>query len=95
MLVTNTLALVGGLNFDARREFLATATVAIDQADRSTAEHVTLDCSRVEALDEGTLGMLVTVARAAQRRGARVTLSRVSTNVLAQLDTAGASHFFD
>jgi ABC-type transporter Mla MlaB component len=95
MSMTNTLALVGGLNYDARRAFLTTATTAIDKADRSTTEHITLDCSQVETLDEGTLGLLVTVARAAQRRGARVNLNRMSTSALAQLDTAGVSHFFD
>ena len=54
-----------------------------------------LDCAEVESLDDGTLGMLVLIARQAQRRGARISLERASDRLRADLDAAGVSHFFD
>jgi len=95
VLLADGMVVVGGLGLEERREFLETATAVIHEASKRSAQRVLLDCSQVEYLDEGTLGMLVTVARAAQRRGARVALAGVPANVAAQLDTAGVSHFFD
>ena len=93
--VTDSLVVVGGLDLDARRAFVTTASAAIDEVDRSQVDHVGLDCSNVESLDDETLGMLVIVARLAQRRGARATLIRASKRVRTQLDESGVSHFFD
>ncbi len=92
---TDRLVLLGGLDLEARREFIATASGAIDKAAGSTVGPVGLDCSRVDSLDDGTLGMLVLIARQAQRKGARVTLISASKRLRAELDTAGVSHFFN
>ena len=93
--VTDCLVLIGGLDLESRREFIATASGAIDKAAGSTVGPVGLDCSQVETLDDGTLGMLVLIARQAQRKGARVTLVGASERVRVELDTAGVSHFFN
>ena len=93
-MVTETLVVATGLDLDARREFVAAVSAAVDKA-AGTDGCVGLDCFRVGTLDDQTLGMLVTVARTAQWRGARITLLRVSTRLRARLDEAGVSHFFD
>jgi len=85
----------GGLDVESRRAFVASAIDAFGRAAGINAGPVDLDCSRVESLDEMTLGMLVMVARAAQRRGARVALVHASTRLRTDLDGAGASHFFE
>ena len=92
--VTETLVVATGLDLDARREFVAAVSEAVGKAAGSDG-CVGLDCFRVGTLDEQTLGMLVTVARTAQWRGARITLLRASTRLRARLDNAGISHFFD
>jgi ABC-type transporter Mla MlaB component len=88
--MTDRLVVLGGLDFEARRLFIASAMGEIDKVEG----HIELDCSRVDALDEGTLGMLVTVARNAQRRGQRVVLDMPSVRVRRDLDDAGVSHMF-
>jgi anti-anti-sigma regulatory factor len=93
-MVMDGLDLVGGLDLEARRDFMTTVSVAIDRAV-GNAGRVGLECSRVESLDDQTLGMLVTVARIAQRRGTRITLICASERARAQLDAAGVGHFFD
>jgi hypothetical protein len=42
-----------------------------DARDHQAQGHIELDCSHRDALDDPTLGMLVTVARNAHRRGQR------------------------
>jgi anti-anti-sigma regulatory factor len=93
--VPDRLVVLGGLDLEARREFIAAASGVIDKAAGSTVGPVGLDCSRIESLDDGTLGMLVLIARQAQRKGARVTLVRATKRVRVELDEAGVSHFFD
>jgi ABC-type transporter Mla MlaB component len=80
------LVVRGDLGLDERREFAATAREAIESADQA-GTYVELDCS--------TVGMLVTVARAAQRYGTRVTLIRAPESMRAQLEAADVAHFFD
>jgi anti-anti-sigma regulatory factor len=92
--MTDRLVVLGGLDLEARREFIATASGAIDKAAGNTVGPVGLDCAQVESLDDGTLGMLVLIARQAQRRGARISLERASDRLRADLDAAGVSHFF-
>jgi anti-anti-sigma regulatory factor len=84
------MVVLGGLDLDARRVFIAIASGMID----GDHEHIELDCSHVDALDEQTLGMLVTVARQAQRRGQRVILDLPSARVRRDLDDAGVSYLF-
>lgn len=93
--MTDRLVLLGGLDLEARREFIGTASLVIDKAAGSTVAPVGLDCSQVESLDDGTLGMLVLIARQAQRKGVRVTLEQASERVRVELDAAGVSHFFN
>ncbi len=81
---------LGGLELEARREFISTAAQAIDKANGP----VTLDCAQLDVLDNPTLGMLVTVARFAQRRGQRVVLNKPSKRVRHDLDDAGVSYLF-
>lgn len=85
------LIVFGDLDLESRRLFIACASGAIDKADRK----ITLDCSHVDALDAPTLGMLVTIARFAQRRGQRVALDGLSKRARADLDDAGVSDMFD
>jgi ABC-type transporter Mla MlaB component len=69
------------------------ARAAIASADAN----VELDCSAVESagpLDDAVIGMLVTVARTAQRRGACVVLVRAPKPMRAQLEAADVAHFF-
>jgi ABC-type transporter Mla MlaB component len=92
---TDLLVVLGDLDLESRRLFIASASGAIDKSVGSTVGPVGLDCSRLESVDDGTLGMLVLIARQAQRKGARITLMRATDRVRAALDTAGVSHFFD
>jgi len=93
--MTDRLVVHGNLDLEARREFIGNASVVIDKAAGNTVLPVGLDCSNVEQLDDGTLGMLVLIARQAQRRGVRVTLEQTTPRVREQLETASVSHFFN
>jgi anti-anti-sigma regulatory factor len=90
--MTDRLVVVGGLDLEARRLFVASASIAIEKVEVDGL--VELDCSRVDGLDEGTLGMLVMVARLAQRHGQRVVLDLPSVHVRRDLDDAGVSYLF-
>lgn len=85
------LIVLGGLDLESRRLFIASASGAIDKIEG----RIELDCSQIESLDGPTLGMLVTVARNAQRRGQRVVLHLPSERVSRDLDAAGVSNMFD
>ena len=89
--VSDRLVVVGGLDLESRRLFIASASGAIDKIEG----RIELDCSQIESLDGNTLGMLVTVARNAQRRGQRVVLYRASARVTSDLDAAGVNNMFD
>jgi ABC-type transporter Mla MlaB component len=88
--VTDPMVVLSGLDLDARRRFIEIASSMSD----SDQQHIELDCSQVGALDEKTLGMLVTVARKAQRRGQRVVLDPASERIRHDLDDAGVSYLF-
>jgi anti-anti-sigma regulatory factor len=91
------LILRGDLGIDARLQFMTEASAAIESASTGGAE-VQLDCSlveSVEAVDVAVIGMLVAIARASSRRGARVGLVRASEPMRAQLEAAGVAHFFN
>jgi anti-anti-sigma factor len=92
---TNDFVVLDGLDIEARQRFVAAVAEAIDGATGRTAGQIGLDCSQITSLDDGALGMLVTIARAAQRRGKRVILTGSSERVRTSLDAAGVSHFFD
>ena len=85
------VVVVGGLEFDQRREFVSTMTVLIGR----TEGNVALDCSQLVAVDGATLGMLVSLSRAATRRGSRLVLEMSSPRVRRDLDAAGVSDMFD
>ncbi len=85
------LIVLGGLELDERREFIATTTGVIAKAEGN----IELDCSQLESIDDATLGMLVVLSRTAHRRGARVLLAQPSKRVRSDLDAAGVSHMFD
>ena len=94
---TGRLELHGDLDVDARKEFVAQVTQAILSADSAGAQPE-LDCSAVAAdgpVDEATIGMLVTLARTAQRRGVRIVLVCAPKPMRAQLEAADVGHFFD
>jgi anti-anti-sigma regulatory factor len=82
--------LIGGLDFAARREFLTNASRAIDR----TREKIELDCSAVDVVDEPTVGMLVMLARNAQRRGVEVVLDAPTPRLRRSLDDAGVRYLF-
>jgi anti-anti-sigma regulatory factor len=88
------LVLTGDLDFEARREFMAHAQSVIEAGDPV----VRLNCSAVNVIgpvDDGVIGMLVALVRAAQSRGARIVLVRAPTLMRAQLEAAGLAHRFD
>jgi anti-anti-sigma factor len=85
------LVVLGGLELDERREFIATTTGVIAKAEGN----IELDCSQLDSIDAATLGMLVVLSRTAHRRGARVMLGAPSKRVRKDLDAAGVSHMFD
>ena len=94
---TGRLDLHGDLDVDARKEFIAQATQVIASADTGGTK-AELDCSAVAAdgpVDDATIGMLVTLARTAQRRGTRVVLIRVPKSLRAQLESVDVAHFFN
>jgi anti-anti-sigma regulatory factor len=88
------LVVVDDLDIDDRSDFVSAVTAAINAAAGS-GDTITLDCSKVKTLHEGTIGMLALIARSAQRRGTRVVLGRASKRVRADLEIAGIGHFFD
>ena len=90
-MTADQVLLVGSLEFEQRREFIATATGVIARAEGN----IELDCSQLDAIDEATLGMLVVLSRTAGRRGARLVLERSSPRVRGDLETAAVSHMFD
>ena len=85
--MTDRLVVLGGLDLESRRLFIASASGAIDKIEGQ----IELDCSQIEALDGPTLGMLVSVARNAQRRGQRVVLHLASERVGRDLDASAAT----
>jgi ABC-type transporter Mla MlaB component len=94
---TGHVGLHGDLDVDERKEYIAQATQVIVSADAAGAK-AELDCSAVAAdgpVDDATIGMLVTLARTAQRRGARVILVRAPKSLRAQLKSADVAHFFN
>ena len=91
------VVLTNDLDLDARKAFIA-ATCASIQSESHGGSRVELDCVAVESfgpVDEAVIGMLVTLARASQRNGARVALVRAAKPMRAQFETAGVAHFFD
>jgi ABC-type transporter Mla MlaB component len=86
--------LTGDLDVDERLAFLSAMQLMVDSGNAP----VEVDCSAVmsvEAVDDAVIGMLVTLARAAQRRGERVALLRAPKAMRAQMEIADVAHFFD
>ena len=82
------------LGFDARQEFITTVRVAMGSAQGD----VELDCSTIEIvgpIDDAVIGMLVTLARAARRQGARVALARAPRPMRVQFEAADVAQLFD
>ncbi len=88
--MTSRLLLDGELEFEAREDFVSAARREINSAD-----NVELECKTVRSVGDAVLGMLVALARAAQRRGGRVALVHAPRSLRAQLTAAGVAHFFD
>jgi anti-anti-sigma regulatory factor len=91
------VVLTNDLDLDARKAFIAATCVSI-QSESHGGSPVEVDCVAVESfgpVDEAVIGMLVTLARASQRNGARVALVRAAQPMRAQLEIAGVAHFFD
>jgi anti-anti-sigma regulatory factor len=84
------LMLNGTLDYEERQLFVAEARAEIESNNG-----VTLDCSEVGTVDDGTIGMMVTIARTAARRGGRVLLVKVPEGLAKQLDEAKVSDTFD
>ena len=76
------IVLTNDLDADARKAFIA-ATCASIQSESHGGSPVELDCVAVETfgpVDETVIGMLVTLARASQRNGARVRAASTRRN---------------
>ena len=85
---TERLVLPGDLDLDARREFITEAITVIGSAATAGTE-VELDCSAVESVgpvDDAVIGMLVVVARASHRHGARLALVNAPKPMRAQFE---------
>lgn len=80
----------GNLDIDARRAFLTHASHTIEHAEGT----IEVDCTRIDSVEAPTVGMLVQVARQAQRRGQRIALAHPSARLRQALDEAGASCLF-
>jgi len=93
-MVEDRLVVFSGLDLEARREFVHVASSVIDHLVATSAGPVTLDCAHVDLVDDVTVGMLVMVARNAQRRGLRVVLERPSVQLRRRLDDDGVSYLF-
>jgi ABC-type transporter Mla MlaB component len=88
------LVLAGDLDFEARREFMVQTQSAIERGEPA----VRLNCSTVGdvgPVDDGVIGMLVGLARAAQSRGARIVLDRAPKLMRTQFEAAGLAHRFE
>ena len=83
------LMLNGNLDFEARKLFIAAASSEIGRNN-----DLTLDCLEVGTIDDGTIGMMVTIARAAARRGGRVRLVRVPQALADALEAASVREMF-
>jgi anti-anti-sigma regulatory factor len=95
--MSERLVLRGDLSIDSRLAFVSQATAAVAAAD-ATGTGAEVDCSAVDVfgpVDDTVIGMLVTLARAAQRYGARIMLISAPKPMRAQLEAAGVAHFFD
>ena len=84
------LVVLGDRDLEFRREFLTRTAAAIATSDGQ----IELDCSQIDALDGPTLGMLVAIARSAQRRGQLVVLDGSSARVRSEIDEAGVGGLF-
>ena len=85
------VVVVGGLELEQRREFIATTTQVIARAEGN----IELNCSQLDRIDEATLGMLVVLSRVAGRQGARLVVESWCPRVRSDLDGARVSHMFD
>ena len=91
------VVLTNDLDVDARTAFTA-ATCASIQSESHGGSPVEVDCVAVESfgpIDDAVIGMLVTLARASQRNGARIAFVRATKPMRTQFETAGVAHFFD
>jgi anti-anti-sigma regulatory factor len=84
------LMLDGALDFEKRQSFVAAAAGEIARHD-----NLTLDCSTVATIDDGTIGMMVTIARCAARRGGRVRLVKMPQALADALEAANVTKTFD
>jgi anti-anti-sigma regulatory factor len=84
------LKLNGTLDFEERQLFVAAA-----HSEIQSCNGVTLDCSEVVTIDDGTIGMMVTIARSAARRGGRVQLVKVPQLLADELHAANVYATFD
>ncbi|MGO9876382.1 MAG: STAS domain-containing protein [Acidimicrobiia bacterium] len=88
------LRLTGELDVDERREFTTQTQSAIEHGDPV----VRLNCSTVDVsapVNDGVVGMLVSLTRTAQHRGARIELVRAPKRMRAQLEAVGVAHLFE
>jgi anti-anti-sigma regulatory factor len=89
-----TMVLTGDLDFEARREFMAHTQSVIEAGDPT----VRVNCSAVDVIgpvDDGVIGMLVALVRAAQTRGARLVLVRAPKLMRTQIEAAGVADLFE
>jgi anti-sigma B factor antagonist len=85
------LALDGDIDFSATRELWRAATCAMDRF----GPYVVMDLSGVTFIDVAGLGILVHVQEEAARRGGRLTLASVPTNVAKLMRLTGVDHQFE
>ncbi len=83
------------LDWDGRRAFIETANEKIERLATRGDTHFVIDCSIPAQLDEVTIGMLVVIARQAQRRGLRVCLDMPSLKIRNDITAVGAAALFD
>ncbi len=89
-MVTGSLVVPNALSLDARREFLAASSNAIEAADGK----IEVDCPQLDEVEIQIMGMLVSIMRQAQRRGVRVVLLHPSRQLYRLLAQTGVETRF-
>lgn len=83
------------LDLESRRSLIAHIGDSAARIASTGTKQLALDCTSVDTADGPTLGMLVSIARTAQRHGLRVTLENPSKRLRQDIIRAGVRPLFD
>ena len=89
------LIIRGDLDVESRSRLIAHVGESAAKIASTGTKQLALDCTSVDTADGPTLGMLVSIARTAQRHGLRVTLENPSERLRRDIIGAGVRPLFD